>query len=148
MKNAFPDSPLSLWLDTYGPYQPDPPLQGDLTVDVAVIGGGFTGIASAHELKRAEPSLKVAVLEAKTIGYGASGRNGSFAMTVVGLGFGVTAMLRGSPKTTSPECRPIFGLAPGRWVGQAKTCFFKRIVRGSGQEPPLLCRRERRKTRG
>jgi glycine/D-amino acid oxidase-like deaminating enzyme len=95
MKNVFPDSPLSLWLDTYGPYDPDPPLQGDLAVDVAIIGGGFTGIATAHELKRAEPSLRVAVLEAKTVGYGASGRNGSFAMTVVGLGFGVTAMLRG-----------------------------------------------------
>jgi glycine/D-amino acid oxidase-like deaminating enzyme len=37
----------------------------------------------------------VAVLEAKTVGYGASGRNGSFAMTVIGLGFGTTAMLRG-----------------------------------------------------
>lgn len=95
MENVFPDSPLSLWLDTYGPYEPDPPLQGNLTVDVAVIGGGFTGIATARELKRAEPSIEVAVLEAKTVGYGASGRNGSFAMTVVGLGFGVTAMLRG-----------------------------------------------------
>ena len=35
------------------------------------------------------------MLEAKTVGYGASGRNGSFAMTVIGLGFGTTAMLRG-----------------------------------------------------
>lgn len=92
---SLPESPLSLWLDTYGPYLPEPQLQGNFDVDVAIIGGGFTGVATAHELKRAEPSLRVAVLEAETVGFGASGRNGSFAMTVVGLGFGVTAMLRG-----------------------------------------------------
>lgn len=92
---TLPDSPLSLWLDTYGPYTPAPPLAGDVEVEVAIIGGGFTGLMTAYEIKRAEPQARVAVLEAKTIGYGASGRNGSFAMTVVGLGFGTTAMLRG-----------------------------------------------------
>jgi glycine/D-amino acid oxidase-like deaminating enzyme len=91
----LPDSPLSLWLAEYGEYQPEPALSGDLQVDAAVIGGGFTGLATAIALKRREPSLDVAVLEAKTVGYGASGRNGSFAMTVIGLGFGTTAMLRG-----------------------------------------------------
>jgi len=84
-----------LWLDTYGAYTPMPPLQGDLQVDVAIIGGGFTGVMTAYELKRAEPALRVALLEARTIGYGASGRNGSFAMTVVGLGFGVMPKLMG-----------------------------------------------------
>ncbi len=91
----LPDSPPSLWLAEYGEYRPEPPLEGDLQVDAAVIGGGFTGLATAIALKRREPSLDVAVLEAKTVGYGASGRNGSFAMTVIGLGFGTTAMLRG-----------------------------------------------------
>jgi glycine/D-amino acid oxidase-like deaminating enzyme len=94
MKN-LPKSPLSLWLDTYGTYSSEPSLQGEVNVDIAIIGGGFTVVATAHELKRAEPSLRVAVLEAETVGFGAGGRNGSFAMTVVGLGFGVTAMLRG-----------------------------------------------------
>jgi glycine/D-amino acid oxidase-like deaminating enzyme len=91
----LPDSPLSLWLDLYGPYQPEPPLEGSHKFDVAIIGGGFTGLVTAIELMRAEPGLRLALLEAKTIGYGASGRNGSFAMTVVGLGFSTTAMLRG-----------------------------------------------------
>ena len=92
---ALPDSPLSLWLAEYGDYTPNPPLAGDITVDVAVIGGGFLGMSTAIALKRREPSLDVAVLEAKSIGYGASGRNGSFAMTVIGLGFGTVAMMRG-----------------------------------------------------
>jgi len=91
----LPNSPLSLWLAEYGPYEPDPPLKGDITVDVAIIGGGFTGMATAIALKKAQPGLRVAVLEHEVVGYGASGRNGSFAMTVVGLGFGVMAMLKG-----------------------------------------------------
>jgi glycine/D-amino acid oxidase-like deaminating enzyme len=95
MSLELPDSPLSLWLETYGDYSPSPALEGERDVDVAIIGGGFTGMASAYELERAEPGLRVALLEAKTVGYGASGRNGSFAMTVVGLGFGPTAKLRG-----------------------------------------------------
>jgi glycine/D-amino acid oxidase-like deaminating enzyme len=95
MMTALPDSPLSLWLAEYGDYAPQPPLAGEAAVDVAVIGGGLTGMAAALELKRLEPSLSVAVLEAREVGYGASGRNGSFAMTVVGLGFGTTALIRG-----------------------------------------------------
>lgn len=91
----LPDSPLSLWLAEYGEYQPEAPLRGDGDVDVAIIGGGYTGMATAIALKRRDPSLEVAVLEARTVGYGASGRNGSFAMTVFGLGFGTTAFLRG-----------------------------------------------------
>ncbi|MGE5286963.1 MAG: NAD(P)/FAD-dependent oxidoreductase [Micromonosporaceae bacterium] len=91
----LPDSPLSLWLAEYGEYTPEAALAGDIDVDVAVIGGGYLGMSTSIALKRRDPSLQVAVLEAETVGYGASGRNGSFAMTVVGLGFGTTAMLRG-----------------------------------------------------
>ncbi len=95
LNQPLPDSPPSLWLAEYGEYRPEPALQGQLDVDVAVIGGGLTGMATAIALKRRNPSLDVGLLEAKTVGYGASGRNGSFAMTVVGLGFATTALLRG-----------------------------------------------------
>lgn len=91
----LPDSPKSLWLDTLGEYTPEPALQSEINVDVAVIGGGFTGLMTAYEVKRTQPSLKVALFEAKYIGYGASGRNGSFAMTVVGLGISTMKMLYG-----------------------------------------------------
>lgn len=53
-----------------------PVLQGELSVDVAIIGGGFTGISAALHL--AESGATVAVLEAETPGFGASGRNGGF----------------------------------------------------------------------
>ncbi|MCW2290129.1 glycine/D-amino acid oxidase-like deaminating enzyme [Pseudomonas sp. BIGb0408] len=51
-----------------------PSVQGEVRVDVAIIGGGFTGVATAVEL--AERGFKVAVVEANRIGWGASGRNG------------------------------------------------------------------------
>jgi glycine/D-amino acid oxidase-like deaminating enzyme len=49
--------------------------------DVCVVGGGFTGLWTALSLKRRDPSLSVAVLEADICGGGASGRNGGFVMT-------------------------------------------------------------------
>ncbi len=94
---SLPEIPRSLWLDEYGPYTPSAALAEDLTVDVAIIGGGFTGLATAHRLRRKDAALRVAVLEQSVIGYGASGRNGSFAMTVIGLGFSTMALLRGEP---------------------------------------------------
>jgi glycine/D-amino acid oxidase-like deaminating enzyme len=89
----------SYWLNTYGPYSPNAPVQGDLEVDVAIIGGGFTGLSTAYFLRKAEPTMKVAVLEGEVVGYGASGRNGGFAMTLFGLEPAVTAMLFGKQRT-------------------------------------------------
>ncbi|MFB2727404.1 NAD(P)/FAD-dependent oxidoreductase [Shewanella mangrovisoli] len=51
-----------------------PELEGDVRVDVAIIGGGFTGVATAVEL--AEKGYQVALLEANKIAWGATGRNG------------------------------------------------------------------------
>jgi len=89
----------SFWLDTYGPYTPNPPVQGHLRVDVAIIGGGFTGLATAYNLCKDAPGLKIAVLEAEVIGFGASGRNGGFSMTLFGLEPAVTKALFGHQRT-------------------------------------------------
>jgi len=49
------------------------PLPGDRTVDVAIVGGGFTGLWTAYYLKRADPTLEIAVIEREFAGFGASG---------------------------------------------------------------------------
>ncbi len=53
------------------------PLNGNGTVDcdVLIIGGGYSGLSSAHFLSQLSPSLRIVLLEAKHCGYGASGRN-------------------------------------------------------------------------
>ncbi len=88
----------SFWLATAGPYEESPPLDGDADVDVAVVGGGFCGVSTAYYLRRADPSLRVAVLEEKVVGYGASGRNAGFAMTLMGLTLDVTSWRFGKAK--------------------------------------------------
>ena len=54
---------------------PAEPLAGDLEADVAIVGGGFTGLWTAHFLKEIEPSLSVCVVERRVAGFGGSGRN-------------------------------------------------------------------------
>ena len=87
----------SYWL-AESPYEESPPLDGSTKVDVAIIGGGFCGLSSAYYLKRADPSLRVAVLEDQVVGYGASGRNAGFAMTLMGFTLGITSMRFGKQK--------------------------------------------------
>ncbi|WP_213909373.1 NAD(P)/FAD-dependent oxidoreductase [Stutzerimonas nitrititolerans] len=59
-----------------------PRLEGEQTVDVCIVGGGFTGLNTAIEL--AERGLSVILLEARRIGWGASGRNGGQLIRGVG----------------------------------------------------------------
>ncbi|MEW6567433.1 MAG: FAD-dependent oxidoreductase [Chloroflexota bacterium] len=96
---AAPYTDKSFWLSQCGPYTPNPSLEGDHTVDVAIIGGGYTGLATAYNLCQDDPGLRVAVLEAAIVGYGASGRNGGFNMTLFGLEPAVTKALFGQART-------------------------------------------------
>ncbi|CAN5505902.1 FAD-dependent oxidoreductase [soil metagenome] len=57
---------------------PRAPLPGDLEVDVAIIGGGLTGLWTAWYLTQRDPSLTIAILEKEIAGFGASGRNGGW----------------------------------------------------------------------
>src|SRR5437763_1434285 len=66
------------WRELGGPPPLRAPLPGPIEADVAIVGAGFTGLWSAYYLKRAEPSLRVVVLEAERAGFGASGRNGGW----------------------------------------------------------------------
>lgn len=78
--------PRSLWwdgLDEGG--RERPALDAHLDVDVAIVGGGFTGLWCARELVRRDPDLSVAVLEQAVCGFGASGRNGGWASALYPL---------------------------------------------------------------
>ncbi|MFZ3471223.1 NAD(P)/FAD-dependent oxidoreductase [Streptomyces sp. 4.24] len=72
---------ISFWHatdDTATSRPPRAPLTGDATADVVIVGGGYTGLWTAYYLKTAAPDLRVTVLEQKSCGYGASGRNGGW----------------------------------------------------------------------
>ena len=59
------------------------PLVGAVEADVAIVGAGYTGLWTAYELLRAEPGIRVVLVEAKFAGYGPSGRNGGAAIAQI-----------------------------------------------------------------
>jgi glycine/D-amino acid oxidase-like deaminating enzyme len=77
---------VSFWWQRHGIPARRPSLPGGTEADVCIVGAGFTGLWTAYYLKRADPALRVVVLEASFAGFGASGRNGGW----------VTAALPGS----------------------------------------------------
>lgn len=74
---------VSWWYDDLGHPTPADPLDGDTAADVAIVGGGFTGLWASYYLTLLQPDLDVRVLEARTAGYGASGRNGGWLTATV-----------------------------------------------------------------
>jgi glycine/D-amino acid oxidase-like deaminating enzyme len=66
------------WLEEAGDVEPLPALGGDRSADVVVVGGGYTGMWAAWQVKQLEPEAKVVLLEADVCGHGPSGRNGGF----------------------------------------------------------------------
>lgn len=74
-----PNGDVSWWWRSVGGVPaPRPALPGDIDVDVAVVGAGYTGLWAAYYLKTLQPGLRVAVLEQRFAGFGASGRNGGW----------------------------------------------------------------------
>jgi glycine/D-amino acid oxidase-like deaminating enzyme len=71
-------APRSYWLDQAGAPEPLPALAGNVTADLAVVGGGFTGLWTALLARERDPARDVVLLEARTVGWAASGRNGGF----------------------------------------------------------------------
>jgi glycine/D-amino acid oxidase-like deaminating enzyme len=91
---------------------PLPPLASDLSVDVLVVGGGYTGLWTAWHVLAAEPQARVAVLEADRCGFGPSGRNGGF---VSSLG------------PSLPRLRGLIGRPAARTVGAAAQASVRAI---------------------
>lgn len=71
-------SDVPVWLDTPARPPRRAALDGDLTVDLAVVGGGLTGLWGALLAAQAAPARTVALLEGADLGWAASGRNGGF----------------------------------------------------------------------
>ena len=69
---------VSFWYTTIDPVVRRSALPGDLEVDIAIVGGGLTGLWTALYLARARPDARIAVLEREFCGFGASGRNGGW----------------------------------------------------------------------
>jgi glycine/D-amino acid oxidase-like deaminating enzyme len=76
---AYADAePRPFW--TAGPREVSPALAGTVEADLCIVGGGFTGLWAALHAKAGDPAREVVLLEAETIGFGASGRNGGFCV--------------------------------------------------------------------
>jgi glycine/D-amino acid oxidase-like deaminating enzyme len=83
-RRAFADaSPVPFWLDNPQAPAPAPPLEGHEECDLAVVGGGLTGVWTALLAKERDPRREVVLLEADRIGWQASGRNGGFCMATL-----------------------------------------------------------------
>jgi glycine/D-amino acid oxidase-like deaminating enzyme len=70
------DQNRSVWVAESAAPRPCPALRGQVVSDVAIVGGGFTGVSTAWHLRARAPGLGIALLEARRLGNGASGRNG------------------------------------------------------------------------
>ena len=71
-------SHVPFWLDDPARPEAGPALAGDRSCDLAVVGGGFTGLWTALQAKERDPDRHVVLLEGGRIGWAASGRNGGF----------------------------------------------------------------------
>jgi glycine/D-amino acid oxidase-like deaminating enzyme len=79
----------SYWLESAGSLAPRAPLREPTRADVAILGAGLTGLWTAYELLRREPSLRVVILERESAGFGASGRNGGWCSSELNASIGL-----------------------------------------------------------
>ena len=114
-------SPHGYWIEEAGRPEAVPPLKGDLKLDVAVVGGGFTGMWTAWHLHRSDPELKIAVLEAGGAGLGPSGRNGGFVE-------GMWSNFRNLEKQHGQAAALEIGHAAERSIGQIEEFLDERGI--------------------
>lgn len=94
----------SFWQYKYGDYSANAALPpGSYETDVLVIGAGYTGLTCAREVRKDDKSKRVMVLDANDIGFGASGRNGGFNMTLFGVEPEVTLLRWGKERTRAAQ---------------------------------------------
>ena len=91
-----------MWADTFPENERAtfPSLERDLDVDVAIVGGGLTGLWAAWHLLQRDPSLRVTVIERETVGFGASGRNGGWCSALLPMSLGSIESSHGAAAAT------------------------------------------------
>ncbi len=99
--------PRALWLDQMPPMGRRSGLGSDVEVDIAIVGGGFSGLWTAYYLSLIDPSLRIQVIERHFCGYGASGRNGGWAVGELAGSFDTYAK-RSSPSEAMRQARAVF----------------------------------------
>ncbi len=131
----------SLWLDELEEEAPRPALAGDRDVDVAIVGAGYTGLWTAYYLAQLDPSLSILVIEREHVGFGASGRNGGWAVAELAAGLDKYAT-RSSMDEAIRLTRAVFGTVDeiGRVVAEHDiSCGFAkggviRVARNDAQQ--------------
>ncbi|HXZ99406.1 MAG TPA: FAD-binding oxidoreductase [Candidatus Binatia bacterium] len=108
------------------PAPPRPSLAGDCEADVVIIGAGFTGLWSAVRLAELDPGLRVVLVDAESVGFGASGRNGGFAMTMV------TRSIHDLVRKVGPRAARAIHLTMGETLGE-----IERFCAGEGIDADL-----------
>lgn len=88
----------SLWYSQQSSPRPifNGTLASDLNVDLAIVGGGFTGLWTAYYANKLDPTLKIAIIESEFVGFGASGRNGGWVSALFPAHF--TSLARASSR--------------------------------------------------
>ena len=76
--------PDSYWAGTTEAPSLTSPLENDINADIAIIGGGYTGLSTAIHLAKQADNKRIVLLEANQTGWGCSGRNGGFVLAGTG----------------------------------------------------------------
>jgi glycine/D-amino acid oxidase-like deaminating enzyme len=136
---------ISLWLHGLEePLTPRKPLPGDTQVDVAIVGGGFTGLWTAYYLANLDPGLRVMVLEAEIAGFGASGRNGGWCSALFAASWAAVARAAGRAAGTGngrlpSRARSFPGGTGGEEVGRPAALAMQRAMVGAVHEVERFC---------
>ena len=128
----------SFWLDDLvltgrDELAPRSPLAADARFDVCIVGGGLTGLWTAYSLAKADPQLRIAVLEREIAGFGASGRNGGWCSALFPRSPGSLERRHGFD--AGLYCRaddrgdPVIQLAPPLTIGVPEFREIEQILR-------------------